>query len=583
MVAFDLQKFFRFALCLGLGQHQDGCARNDTSLKLSKTFSSDNFAEGFENAWIAGSPENGNGNGKAHGRQFSAVLEGYEAPFRVSINTENVLHRVDRRFLSTGVGTGRLTCDVKNIFPFNSTSVRTLARGLSPAVFRVGGKHADETVFSPEQTCSNISVGASDIFNSKVLTATAWKDLHTFATSTGLDVSYALNLCLRNGSVWNSTNARQLLQHNSKLGYEVIWQLGNEPLLFRKNYNISLTARQISQDFLTLRGLLSQRQYRDAGLLVGPDLEKLHLHSRLSDDVAAQASKNVTAYYERFLRRAGSAINATTVHFYNIHHDNTTSVSDFLDPDILDRTRIELSKYRDAVHEAMPEAPLDRWLGETSSVTSGGLRNASSRFVAGFLLLNNLGLAAKMNIGIFTYWNIFGNFYSLITMDERPAALYWVCLLHKRLVGQKVLSLALDTDADVKGASDRQRYVRVFAHCTSDASSYEAGSLTIIAMNMMNDTTAVLRLMGDLARKNVDEYVLTPQGGDLTAQYVQLNGETLEMIDNRTLPKTLPRPLPAGSNITLQPLTYGFYVIRDASAAACNGKAAGLGPSYEVI
>ncbi|XP_071488071.1 heparanase-like [Diadema antillarum] len=546
---------------------------------------SGNFAEGFENVWIGGRPGNGNRNGNAHDRRFSATREQNQTSFLVSINTKDVLHRVDRRFLSTGVGTGSLTCDQDLLhgLPLRSTSVRTLARGLSPAVFRIGGKQADETVFSPEPTCNNSTVEASDIFNSRVLTATAWKELHTFATSASLDVAYTLNLCLRNGSVWNSTNAKQLLQHNSKLGYRVIWQLGNEPGLFPKNCNMSLTSGQIAQDFLTLRGLLSLPQYRDAGLLVGPDLEKLHLHSRLSDAVAAQASMNVTAYYERFLRQAGSAINATTVHFYNMHQDNTTSVSDFLDPDILDRTTIELSKYRDAVHEAMPEAPLDRWLGETSSVTTGGLRHASSRFVAGFLLLNNLGLAAKMNIGVFIYWNIFGNSYSLITMDERPAALYWVCLLHKRLVGQKVLSLALDVDADVKGASDRQRYVRVFAHCTSDASSYEAGSLTIIAMNMMNDTTALLRLTGDLARKNVDEYVLTPQGGDLTAEYVQLNGETLEMIDNRTLPKTLPRPLPTGSNITLQPLTYGFYVIRDASAAACNGKAAGLGPSYEVI
>ena len=55
------------------------------------------------------------------------------------------------------------------------------------------------------------------------------------------------------------------------------------------------------------------------------------------------------------------------------------------------------------------------------------------------------------------------------------------------------------------------------------------------------------------------------------SRHVNLNGKLLKMVDDSTFPELLPRPLPVGSAITLPPMTYGFYVIKDANAAVCRG------------
>ncbi|XP_071489242.1 heparanase-like [Diadema antillarum] len=240
---------------------------------------------------------------------------------------------------------------------------------------------------------------------------------------------------------------------------------------------MKVTADQVARDFLTLRKLLSEID--DAGLLVGPDITHLPLNLTVDDGLEAPF-----VYLERFLRKAGSALNATTLHYYNVHKDKTTTIENFTDPEVLDRIEEELRCYTDVVKHSM-ERPVERWIGEGSSVTSGGLINASSRFAAGF------------------------------------------------------------------------------------PSSYKAGAVTLIVLNLLKDTTAVMRLSGLQSKISIDEYLLTPFGGSLDSDSIELNGKVLSMIDDSILPDTPPRPLPPGSPISLPSRTYGFYVIKDARAVVC--------------
>lgn len=49
---------------------------------------------------------------------------------------------------------------------------------------------------------------------------------------------------------------------------------------------------------------------------------------------------------------------------------------------------------------------------------------------------------------------------------------------------------------------------------------------------------------------------------------VRLNGKVLKLVDDRTLPDLMPKIVP-GYDLILPPLTFGFYVIPEASASAC--------------
>ncbi|XP_076720606.1 heparanase isoform X2 [Callospermophilus lateralis] len=139
---------------------------------------------------------------------------------------------------------------------------------------------------------------------------------------------------------------------------------------------------------------------------------------------------------------------------------------------------------------------------------------------------------------------------------------YWLSLLFKKLVGTSVFM------ASVKGP-DRSK-VRVYLHCTNaNHPRYKEGDLTLYALNLYN-VTKRLQLPYNLFNKQVDKYLVKPSGPDgLLSKTVELNGQTLKMVDAQTLPALTEKPLRPGSSLGLPPFSYGFFVIRNAKVAAC--------------
>lgn len=87
------------------------------------------------------------------------------------------------------------------------------------------------------------------------------------------------------------------------------------------------------------------------------------------------------------------------------------------------------------------------WLGETSSTYGGGTANASASFVAGFLWLDKLAIAARLQHSVVCR-QVFGHAaYSAIGEDNMPNPDYWTALLWKRLVSTRVLAVEGDLDA----------------------------------------------------------------------------------------------------------------------------------------
>ena len=87
----------------------------------------------------------------------------------------------------------------------------------------------------------------------------------------------------------------------------------------------------------------------------------------------------------------------------------------------------------------------------------------------------------------------------------------------------------------------------------------------------MNSTSTTAYLTNsELASSTRDVYWLTPPSGNLTSTSVELNGLLLQLDNNVELPEIKALEMPAGSIITLPPISFGFYVFKNSKAIACS-------------
>lgn len=442
---------------------------------------------------------------------------------------------VDAEFLSIVLGAAIVKHKFKSI-DFKSEKLLTLAKGLSSnslksnVYLRVGGSLGDDDVFNPTMY----------IFN-----ATEFEQLYLFTKKLKWKLIFGLNLLLRKSDgTWDSTNAESLIDFISTKGYHVNYELGNEPDLWPTHRNITIKPEQIANDFLTLKNILLQ--YDSQGKLFGPDICTLTRYD----------------YFENILRNMkDNVLDAITFHHYygsssNVSPANFTSVK-YLDSFINYGNKafqIIIKSIKSFQHPPV-------WVGETSS-TYGGGSDIGMSFVAGFLWLDKLGVAAQMNISVVIRQTLTGNHYSLIHRDYTSSPDYWISLLHKKLVGRRVLNI---TDYLKLG-----KEVRVYAHCINPYGEmgYSPYGIVLMVLNLNQTQTASIVIKNPTLKSlDIDQYLFSPLNGNLDDKDVSLNGEVLRMSSNTTLPKL--RPLRIKQPIQIPPLRYGFYVLLDSHANAC--------------
>lgn len=358
---------------------------------------------------------------------------------------------------------------------------------------------------------------------------------------------FGLNALLRRAGLrWDSSNAKQLLGYCAQRSYNISWELGNEPNSFRKKSGIYIDGFQLGRDFIHLRQLLSQYPLYRHAELYGPDV--------------GQPRKHTQSLLRSFLKSGGKAIDAVTWHHYYVNGRSATR-EDFLSPDVLDSFATAVHDVLEIVEATVPGKKV--WLGETSSAYGGGAPQLSNTYVAGFMWLDKLGLAARHGIDVVMRQVFFGaGSYHLVDASFTPLPDYWLSLLYKRLVGTRVL------EASVERADARR--LRIYLHCTNPRHpKYREGDVTLFALNLSN-VTQRLQLPKRLWSKSVDQYLLLPHGKDsILSREVQLNGRLLRMVDDETLPALHEMALAPGSMLGLPAFSYGFYVIRNAKAIAC--------------
>ncbi|NXE25193.1 HPSE Heparanase, partial [Ardeotis kori] len=479
-----------------------------------------------------------------------------------------------------------LAQDPRYIALLSNPKLRALATALSPGFLRFGGTKTDFLIFDPNKDSTSEekilwdlqahqeACGSRPAFaaveklllaqwpsqeklilaeqNQKkhkntTITRNTLHILYSFANCSGFHLIFGLNALLRkDGLQWDSSNARVLLDYCASQRYNISWELGNEPNSFRKKSGIYIDGFQLGQDFIHLRQLLSDYTLYQHAKIYGPDV--------------GQPRKHTQKLLRSFLKSGGKVIDAVTWHHYYVNGRSATR-EDFLSPAVLDTFATAVHKVLEIVGETVPDKKV--WLGETSSAYGGGAPRLSNTYVAGFMWLDKLGLSARHGIGVVMRQVFFGaGTYHLVDAKFEPLPDYWLSLLYKKLVGTKVLHVSL------VGADERK--LRVYLHCTNALHpKYREGDVTLFALNLYN-ITQHLQLPNYLSSKHVDQYLLLPHGKEnVLSRSIELNGRVLRMVDDKTLPELIEKPLGPGSVLGLPAFSYGFYVIKNAKAIAC--------------
>ncbi|XP_071480672.1 heparanase-like [Diadema antillarum] len=475
----------------------------------------------------------------------------------VTVNMTTALRSVDERFVSVG----STMASIHRSFTFDSKRFHTVARALSPAVFRIGGALADFTRFE-DRSDEGVDLGRTD-FHNVTLKSHTWDTLNEFARSVGWEIAFCLNVLLRNGSDWDPTNAVKLIEYTAKKGYHVLWSLGNEPNGFLRKANVSITPELIADSFRLLRNIISSTPSLRGAFIFGPDTSspvKLKSNNTLDDP---------KEYLEEFLQNVGNSTNVTSFHFYYTN-GRTIGLLDYLSPHTADILLPNMDIVRQLVEENRPADRTKIWLTETGA-TFGGDAGVDNTYVDGFLLLDKLGVSARYGADLVVQQNLAGASGGVLD----SSAGYYPRL---RLMGVRVLNVTHDVGEGVLSTDypTRQRhfnftrYYRIYAHCTKISPMYSRGAITLMVINMDSVHQTRLVLPGALRHTTVHEYLFVPHGSmGILSENAKMNGQPLAMPDDSTLPYHAPRELPAGSPIVLLPQTYGFFVLPQANASAC--------------
>ncbi|KAM5271253.1 inactive heparanase-2 isoform 1-T1 [Ctenodactylus gundi] len=527
----------------------------------------------------------------------------------LDVSTKNPVRTVNENFLSLQLDPSIIHDGWLDFL--SSKRLVTLARGLSPAFLRFGGKRTDFLQFQnlrnpaksrggpgPDYYLKNYEddIVRSDValdkqkgckiaqhpdimlelqrekaaqmhlvllkeqfsntYSNLILTARSLDKLYNFADCSGLHLIFALNALRRNpNNSWNSSSALSLLKYSASKKYNISWELGNEPNNYRTMHGRAVNGSQLGKDYIQLKSLLQPIRIYSRASLYGPNI--------------GRPRKNVIALLDGFMKVAGSTVDAVTWQHCYID-GRAVKVMDFLKTRLLDTLSDQIRKIQKVVNTYTPGKKI--WLEGVVTTSAGGTNNLSDSYAAGFLWLNTLGMLANQGIDVVIRHSFFDHGYNhLVDQNFNPLPDYWLSLLYKRLIGPKVLAV------HVAGLQRKPRpgrvirdKLRIYAHCTNHHNhNYVRGSITLFIINLHRSRKKI-KLAGTLRAKLVHQYLLQPYGQEgLRSRSVQLNGQPLVMVDDGTLPELKPRPLRAGRTLVIPPVTMGFYVVKNVNALAC--------------
>uniref|UniRef100_A0A2K6PZT3 Heparanase n=1 Tax=Rhinopithecus roxellana TaxID=61622 RepID=A0A2K6PZT3_RHIRO len=424
--------------------------------------------------------------------------------------TQQPLHLVSPSFLSVTID-ANLATDPRFLIFLGSPKLRTLARGLSPAYLRFGGTKTDFLIFDPKKES-------------------------TFEERSYWQSQVNQDIC-KSGSIPPDVK--------EKLRSEWPYQ---EQVLLREHYQKKFKNSTYSRSSVDMLYTFANCSGLDLifglnALLRTADLQWNSSNAQLLLDYCSFKRYNMSWELgnepNSFLKKAdifinGSQLGEDFIQLHKLLRKSTFKNAKLCGPDVGQprrKTAEMLKSFLKAGGEVIDSVTWHHYYLNGRTATEEDFLNPD-----------------VLDIFISSVQKVFQD--------------YWLSLLFKKLVGTKVLM------ASVKGP--KRRKLRVYLHCTNtDNPMYKEGDLTLYAINLHN-VTKYLRLPYPFFDKQVDKYLLRPLGPHgLLSKSVQLNGHTLKMVDDQTLPPLMEKPLRPGSSLGLPAFSYSFFVIRNAKVAAC--------------
>ena len=136
----------------------------------------------------------------------------------ITVNLTSYVHEVSDQFLSVTIGAEAIKHNWRRI-DFTAPRVINMAKGLAPAMLRVGGTSEDALIFEETTKLNQES--------NFTMNTTQWDAVNMFVEAVGWDLIFGLNVLLRKNGAWDSTDAEELMTYTTSKGYRVNWELGN--------------------------------------------------------------------------------------------------------------------------------------------------------------------------------------------------------------------------------------------------------------------------------------------------------------------------------------------------------------------
>lgn len=148
-------------------------------------------------------------------------------------------------------------------------------------------------------------------------------------------------------------------------------------------------------------------------------------------------------------------------------------------------------------------------LAETGSAFGGGAPDMSNRFVGGFLFLDKLGYSASVGLQVIIRQSFFGGNYAMVGADIQPNPDWWISVLYKNFVSNKVLKLQTANNFGT---------LRLYAHCTAEKSLInKMPAVTVYGMNLNNYPVKIL-IQGFAASSKSSTFLYTLTADDLQSR-----------------------------------------------------------------
>ncbi|KAK0067934.1 heparanase [Biomphalaria pfeifferi] len=459
--------------------------------------------------------------------EFSSGLSSYTS-VNLNLQLNSSKYYVDNLFVS-------MSMPHMNVrwrqMPYDHGGFRNLCKALAPTSIRVyfnplfyKGKWVPVFTNATTSTLQDVTVEI-------------WERFYDFMKYIGWDLSIDFTNTHRtaNGR-WDDRNAKAFLDYASKNEIPIPdFQLGNEPQNYRDRINYQ-PAPQLVQDYKDLQILMKKYPMYSKSTLVGPET----------------TTSTSPVFFKPFMAAGGcNVVDEIAFHQYYRSLYQKPTYADFLNITVMNWLNDQLHSLKNQIKSLGCDKPSR--LSETSSI-AGGLPGVADRFVAGFLWLDKLGLAALYGITRVYRFHLWGKSYSLFGGFVLAYPDYYLTLLYKRLVEGPVLNVSSDV-----------LQVRAYANCVRPQEKYKIGAVVIYLLNTLEYPIKIN--IEQFSRHKVDVYWFTSAGNALISQYVKVNDVLMNSSGNQPTTFT-PRNIDA-DDISMPGHSFGFIVIPEARASVC--------------